>query len=64
MRVLLTPEAAAMLESRKRWWRENRPATADLFERELLEAVGLSSASTRPWRRLRCRCVDASCTAS
>jgi hypothetical protein len=41
MRVQLTPEAAVMLESRKRWWRENRPATADLFESEFLEAVAL-----------------------
>lgn len=41
MRVLLTPEAAAMLESRKRWWRENRTAIADLFEQEFLEAVTL-----------------------
>ncbi|MGH7437474.1 MAG: hypothetical protein ACRENE_17490 [Polyangiaceae bacterium] len=41
MRVVLTPETAAMLESRKRWWRAHRPATADLFEEEFLEAVTL-----------------------
>ena len=41
MRVLLTSEAATLLESRKSWWRAHRPATADLFEREFLEAVTL-----------------------
>jgi plasmid stabilization system protein ParE len=41
MRVLLTPEAATLLESRKSWWRANRPATAELFEQEFLDAVTL-----------------------
>ena len=41
MQVLLTPEAASQLEARKSWWRANRPATADLFDREFLEAVTL-----------------------
>jgi hypothetical protein len=41
MRVLVTPEAAALLVSRKTWWRVNRPATADLFEREFLDAVAV-----------------------
>jgi hypothetical protein len=41
MRVLVTPEAAELLESRKQWWRENRPATADLFDGELRGAVAL-----------------------
>jgi plasmid stabilization system protein ParE len=41
MRVELTPEAAAQLESRKRWWRANRHAAVDLFDRELLEAIAL-----------------------
>jgi hypothetical protein len=41
MRVLLTPEAATLLESRKNWWRANRPATAELFEQEFLDAVTL-----------------------
>ena len=41
MRVLLTEEAATLLESRKRWWRPRRPATADLFEREFLDVVTL-----------------------
>jgi hypothetical protein len=43
MRVLLTPEAATLLESRKSWWRANRPATAELFEQELLDAVTLNA---------------------
>lgn len=43
MRVLVTPEAAELLESRKRWWRENRTATADLFEGEFKGAVALIS---------------------
>ncbi len=41
MRVVLTPEAAAQLESRKRWWRANRPTTADLFDLEFVEAVAV-----------------------
>lgn len=41
MRVELTPEAAAPLESHKRWWRANRPATADLFDQEFVEATAL-----------------------
>jgi hypothetical protein len=41
MQVLVTPEAAALLESRKRWWRANRSATAELFEREFLDAVAV-----------------------
>ena len=41
MQVLVTPEAAELLESRKRWWRENRPVTADLFDGEFSGAVGL-----------------------
>lgn len=41
MRILLTPEAATLLESRKSWWRSYRPATADLFDREFLDAVAL-----------------------
>ena len=41
MRVLVTPEAAALLVSRKTWWRANRSATADLFEREFLDAVAV-----------------------
>jgi len=41
MQVLVTPEAASHLEARKSWWRANRPATADLFDREFLEAVAL-----------------------
>jgi plasmid stabilization system protein ParE len=43
MQVLVTPEAAALLESRKSWWRANRPATAELFEREFLDAVAVIS---------------------
>lgn len=41
MQVLLTPEAASQLEARKSWWRANRPATAELFDREFLDAVTL-----------------------
>jgi hypothetical protein len=41
MQVLVTPEAAALLETRKIWWRANRPATAELFEREFLDAVAV-----------------------
>jgi hypothetical protein len=37
--VLVTPEAAIQLEARKNWWRANRPATADLFDRKFLDAV-------------------------
>lgn len=41
MRVLVSPEAAALLVSRKTWWRLNRPTTADLFELEFLDAVAV-----------------------
>jgi plasmid stabilization system protein ParE len=41
MRVVLTPEAAEQLESRKRWWRRNRTSTADLLEQEFLDALAL-----------------------
>lgn len=41
MRVLITPEAAELLEARKRWWRNNRPATADFFDDEFKGAVSL-----------------------
>jgi len=41
MLVVVTPEAAELLETRKRWWRENRPATADLFDGEFEGAVAL-----------------------
>jgi hypothetical protein len=41
MRIIITPEAASLIEARKCWWRENRPATADLFDAEFLEAVAL-----------------------
>jgi plasmid stabilization system protein ParE len=43
MRVVATSEALAQLENRKKWWRENRPATADLFDQEFLDAVALIS---------------------
>jgi hypothetical protein len=43
MRVVATSEALAQLETRKRWWRANRSATADLFEQEFSEAIALIS---------------------
>lgn len=46
MRIAVTPEAAAQLETRKRWWRQNRPATADLFDVEFLQAVALIAESS------------------
>jgi len=41
MKVVATPEATAQLESRKSWWRANRPETADLFEQEFSDAVAI-----------------------
>ena len=41
MKVGATPEATAQLESRKSWWRANRPETAALFDQEFSDAVAL-----------------------
>ena len=41
MWVRVTSEAADLVEVRKRWWRENRPATADLFHNEFAGAVAI-----------------------
>lgn len=35
MRIEIAPRAAREAETCVRWWRENRPDAADLFEREL-----------------------------
>jgi hypothetical protein len=39
MRVLVTPEAEAQLDSRRRWWRDHREKAPDLFDEEFLAAV-------------------------
>jgi plasmid stabilization system protein ParE len=41
MKIFLTPEAEEEIEYCDTWWRENRPATANLFARELAEAKAL-----------------------
>ena len=39
MRVLITPHAESQLATRRAWWRDNRPATKDLFDEELAAAI-------------------------
>ena len=41
MRIFFTPEAEEEAEYCDTWWRENRPATANLFASELAEAKAL-----------------------
>jgi plasmid stabilization system protein ParE len=44
-RLIVSPEAEAQIEALDAWWRENRPASPDLFAEELAEAfstVGLA----------------------
>jgi len=41
MRIFFTPEAEEEADYCDTWWRENRPATANLFARELAEAKAL-----------------------
>ena len=38
------PDAESQLATRQAWWRENRPATKDLFDQELAVAIGSTSA--------------------
>jgi hypothetical protein len=40
MRVVIMPDAESQLATRRAWWRENRPATKDLFDQELAVAIG------------------------
>lgn len=39
--IRFEPRAAAEVDRIDRWWRENRPASPDLFARELEEAARL-----------------------
>jgi hypothetical protein len=39
MKVVIMPEAESQLATRRAWWRENRPATRDLFDQELAHAI-------------------------
>ncbi len=41
MLVLVAPEAEAQIEAIDEWWRENRPASPDLFAQELAAAIAL-----------------------
>lgn len=49
--VLVAPSAAAQIEEVDAWWRENRPASPDLFEQELSQAfatiAGAPNAGSR-----------------
>jgi plasmid stabilization system protein ParE len=45
MRFCLTPEADEQAGRCDAWWRENRPATRDLFARELADAKALLLAA-------------------
>lgn len=39
MKVVIMPEAESQLATRRAWWRDNRPATRDLFDQELAAAI-------------------------
>jgi hypothetical protein len=39
MRVLVTPEAEAQLDVRRKWWRDHREKAPDLFDEEFLAAM-------------------------
>lgn len=39
MRIEIAPRALREAERSAGWWRENRPASRDLFEKELREAL-------------------------
>jgi hypothetical protein len=45
MKICLTPEAEEQAGRCDEWWRENRPATRDLFAQELLAAKALLLAA-------------------
>jgi plasmid stabilization system protein ParE len=39
MNVRLTPRALSEAERLQTWWRENRPASPDLFDEEMADAI-------------------------
>jgi len=41
MKIYFTPEGSEQADECDRWWRENRPAVANLFARELAAAAAL-----------------------
>lgn len=51
MRVLLVPEAREQVETIDDWWRENRPASPDLFLEELSSALDLLATAPNLGRR-------------
>jgi hypothetical protein len=71
MKVVIVPEAESQLATRRSWWRDNRPATRDLFLPktrchryfEILEGKGevqiLAAAGSRQRRAPRIRFQDA-----
>ncbi|MGB8930207.1 MAG: hypothetical protein WCC48_03030 [Anaeromyxobacteraceae bacterium] len=41
MKIVFTPEGDRQATDKDRWWRENRPASPDLFSDELADILGL-----------------------
>jgi plasmid stabilization system protein ParE len=60
VRVRLTPDAVAQIDTVDRWWCDNRPAAPDLFADELAHALALIASlpfAGRPLRRPRMKGV-------
>lgn len=60
MKIVFVEDARDHVETIDRWWRENRPSVPDLFQIELLAALGLLADAPlvgtrfrRKYRRLR-----------
>jgi plasmid stabilization system protein ParE len=54
-RLVVSPEAEALIDAIATWWRSNRAASADLFAQELAEAfatIEAAPAVPQPARRL------------
>ena len=53
------PDAESQLATRRAWWRENRPATKDLFDQEL--AVAIDRIANAPFASTRVRRTTRAC---
>lgn len=57
MNLLVTPEAEHHIDTIDLWWRENRPASPDLFEQELAAALDLIQTWPEVGRQRRHRSI-------
>jgi plasmid stabilization system protein ParE len=47
VKLVISPSAADDIEAASRWWDANRPGAPQLFQRELLTALGIIEQSPR-----------------